>query len=196
MPLKSFLRLLGLPALALLCGPAFAHDGLGASTPLWNGALHFLTSPLSLAALAGGVALLHGVDARMAYLAALLAGLAACTGSALAPALPQGAVPAVLVLLGLCALSGWTPKTWAGLLLAALAGATAGAAADVDTPTWQAGLGVGLVMMLGLQGALALLRQAAGVATLAGVLPIGRRVLGSWVAAAGLLLFTLALKTP
>ncbi len=106
-----------------------------------------------------------------------------------------GWLPAALVTaVGLLAVSGVSPAPWLVWLATACAGFAAGVAADLDTLTWQPVAGacgtLGLMLVVLLAGC----EDLYGVARLQKVLPIARRVLGSWVAALGLLLGALAMR--
>jgi hypothetical protein len=174
------------------CGPAWAHGGLGDAKSIWGGAEHFLTSPLSLAAMLGLAAVLFGTPERVFFPAVVLAGVCAAGAAALAGWPPSGAAPAAIVAVGLAAVTGWTPQRAAALALAVLGGSAAGLAADLDARSWQGSIGVATALMLPVFGALAASEDLVRLPRLAAVLPIARRVLGSWVAAMGLLMTALA----
>jgi hypothetical protein len=174
------------------CGPVWAHGGLGDAKSIWGGAQHFLTSPLSLAALLGLAAALFGTTERVFFPAIVLAGVCAAGAAALAGGLPSAAAPAAIVLIGLAAVAGWTPTRAAALALAVVGGSAAGLAADLDARSWQGSIGVAAALMLPLFGALAASEDLIKLPRLAAILPIARRVLGSWVAAMGLLMTALA----
>ena len=187
-------RQIGLLVAGLICcSPAWAHGGLSDGKSLWGGASHFLTSPLSLAALAGLAAALFGVTSRLSTASAIVAGLAAGISSALAAYVPAYTAPALVVAVGLVAVTGWKPSNLSALLLSVVAGTAGGIAADIDVPSWPGAIGVAGSMMLILGCALAASEDLAGIARLQAILPIARRVLGSWVAAIGLLMTTLAI---
>ena len=97
--------------------------------------------------------------------------------------------------LGLTATAGLKPSRLGVVLLSLLAGLAAGAASDLDTPSWQGVIGIAGVMLFVTISALAALADLAHLAWLKTVLPIGRRILGSWIAAIGLLLGALAIRT-
>lgn len=198
-PSRQRARPAGLLALGLLgclgclaSGPAWAHGGLGDGKSIWGGALHCVTSPLSLAALLGLVAALFGVRERLAITAAVVAGVVAAGSAALASRVPVYGAPAAVVLLGLAAVAAWEPPDAGVWLLAVLGGAAAGLAADLDTPTWQGVIGVGAVVLFLLGCTLSAAHDLLKLPRLTSVLPIARRILGSWVAAMGLLMTALA----
>jgi hypothetical protein len=76
-----------------------------------------------------------------------------------------------------------------------LAGLAAGAASDLDNPSWQGVIGIAGVMLFVTISAPAALDDMARLAWLKNILPIARRILGSWVAAIGLLLGALAIRS-
>ena len=174
------------------CGPVWAHGGLGDAKSIWGGAQHFFTSPLSLAALLGLAAAFFGTSERVFFPSIVLAGGCAGGAAALAGSLPAAAAPAALVAVGLAAVAGWTPSRTAALALAVLGGTAAGLAADLDARSWQGSIGVAAAMMLPLFAALAASEDLIKLPRLAAIFPIARRVLGSWVAAMGLLMTALA----
>jgi hypothetical protein len=180
--------------LLTVAGPAAAHGGFGGATSLGSGALHLLTSPLSLAALAGLVLVLGARPVPPAWALALLAAAAAAGGAVLAATTPAWVAPACVALLGLLAAAALPLPASAAAVLALLGGAGAGIGAQLDAPlAWKpvAGaavtLGFALTALLAGYGDLAAWRRAGAV------LPLARRILGAWVAAIGLLLGALAL---
>ncbi len=184
---------------AALCGagPAWAHGGLGDGQSIWSGALHLLTSPLSLAVLAGLVAALFGCREKMVLTAGIVSGFAAAVAAALAPrvspALAAVTVPALVVLMGLVAVAAWKPGDAGLVALSALAGLAAGVGSGLDTPGWQGVIGVAGSVVLLMGCALAAAHDALAVPRIAALVPIARRVLGAWVAAIGLLTGALAI---
>ena len=179
--------------LLLGCSPAWAHGGLGDGKSLWGGASHFLTSPLSLASMVGLVAALVGIRERLSLLAAAVAGAGAGIASALTAYAPAYVAPGAVVAVGLCAVTGRTLPNAAALLVAAIAGVGGGLAADLDAPSLPGGIGIAGAMLFIVVCALAALHDLAGMPRLQTVLPVARRVVGSWVAAMGLLMTTLAI---
>ena len=185
-----------LVATALLCcSPAWAHDAFGNGKSVWTGALHLLTSPLAVAATAGLVLALLGIQERMSLVAAVCAAATSALAAAVPTQIPAFAVPAAVVVLGLIAAAGLQPSRPGTVLLSSLAGLAAGTASDLDTPSWQGVIGVAGVMLFVTVSALAALDDLARLAWLKNVLPIARRILGSWVAAIGLLLGALAIRS-
>ncbi len=194
---------LALLALGLLCAsPVWAHGGDGGGKPVLSGAMHLLTSPLSLAALIGLVVALAGLPERQS----LLAGFCAAAASAVAAALPAfttplapSIAPAAVVVIGLTSLLALKPSTTGAVLLSLLAGMAAGHAAELDTPHWQGIAGIAGVVLFIVLSALGGSEDLARLLTtkmrwLKNALPIARRVVGSWLAAIGLLLCALALN--
>ena len=174
---------------------ALAHDAFGNGKSVWTGALHLLTAPLAVAAMVGLVLALFGLQERMSLVAAVCAAGASALAAAVPAQIPAFAVPAAVVVLGLSAAAGLKPSKPGVVLLSLLAGLAAGAASDLDTPSWQGVIGIAGVMLFVTICALAALDDLARLTWLQNVLPIGRRVLGSWVAAIGLLLGALAIRS-
>ncbi len=188
------LKIVVIVASVLLWAPsAWAHGGLTGSKSLWGGISHFLTSPLSLAAMVGLLVALFAVSQRINLLATTVAGVAAGIASAFSGDLPTYLAPGAVTLIGLCALAGLRLPAPAAVFLSLLAGFAGGLAADLDAPSLPGGIGVGAVEVMVVGCLLAAAQDIAGVARLQTVLPIARRVVGSWVAAMGLLMTTLAL---
>jgi hypothetical protein len=166
--------------------PAYAHATFGEIGGFWSGAGHVVISPVAFA-------ILLAVASRSATQAAG----AAYSGIAIA-AVTSGATAAITTnaLLGPTAaaliggLSAWSPAHWRfeSLAIGFLAGLGTGAAADLDQPSWLGSLGIaaasGLVAMFAFEG----------FAWIERISPIPRRVVGSWVAAIGILLIALALR--
>lgn len=175
--------------------PALAHDAFGNGKSVWAGALHLLTSPLAVAAMVGLVLALFGVQERMSLVAAGCAAASSALAGAMPAQIPAFAVPAAVVVLGLSAAAGLKPSKLGTVLLSLLAGLSAGAASDLDNPTWQGVIGIAGVMLFVTISALAALDDLARLAWLKNILPIARRILGSWVAAIGLLLGALAIRS-
>lgn len=175
--------------------PALAHDAFGNGKSVWTGALHLLTSPLAVAALAGLVLALFGVQERMSLVAAGCAAAASALAGAMPAQIPAFAVPAAVVVLGLSAAAGLKPSKTGTVLLSLLAGMAAGAASDLDNPSWQGVIGIAGVMLIVTIGALAAFEDLIRLTWLQNLLPVGRRILGSWVAAMGLLLGALAIRS-
>ena len=194
---------LALLALSLLCAsPVWAHGGDGGGKPVLSGAMHLLTSPLSLAALIGLVVALAGLPERQSLVAGFCAAAASAVAAALpaftAP-LPPSIAPAAVVVIGLTSLLALKPSTTGAVLLSLLAGMAAGHAADLDTPHWQGIAGIAGVVLFTVLSALGGSEDLARLLTtkmlwLKKALPIARRVVGSWLAAIGLLLCALALN--
>lgn len=183
-----------LAAMALLgCGSALAHGPFGGGTSIWTATFHLGTSPLSLAALIGLALVLFGMGEPWSVIAAALAAAAAVAATALSPYLAPVLAPAAVVIIGLSAVAGWSPPTAFAFALALLAGLAAGSAADLDQPRWQDLLGMGATVLIATFWLLAVSDNINRSGRLKTVLPIARRVLGSWVAAIALLVGALAL---
>lgn len=157
--------------------------------------MHLLTSPLAVAAMVGLVLALFGVQERMSLVAAGCAAATSALAGAMPTQIPAFVVPAAVVVLGLSAASGLKASKLVVVLLSLLAGMAAGAASDLDNPSWQGVIGIAGVMLFVTISALAALDDLARLAWLKNILPIARRILGSWVAAIGLLLGALAIRS-
>ena len=183
-------------------GPVWAHGAFGTTRPLLAGVLHLLTSPLSIAAVLGLIVALAGVPERTALIAGACAA-AASAAAAAAPAfdafLPAYIAPAAVVVVGLTSVLAVKPSTAGAVLLSLLAGVAAGQAADFDPPNWEGVAGIAGVVLFVVLSALGGSEDLAKLLKtkltwLNTALPIARRVLGSWLAAIGLLLTALALQ--
>lgn len=174
---------------------AWAHGNFGADTSIWTASAHLFTSPLSLAALIGLALVLFGIREPLSVLAAGLAAAAAVLAVFFSGQIPAIVAPAAVVVIGLVAVAGWRPPVAFSMLLALLAGLAAGSAADLEQPRWQEMTGMGMTVMVCTFWLLALSQNLSlnpGV-RLQALLPIARRILGSWVAAMALLLGALVL---
>lgn len=191
----SWLRRFAALAVGLLCcAPAWAHGSPVGVKAVWDGALHLLTSPLSLAALVGVSVVLTGVRERLIFALALSAALSAGAAVLISSDLPAYATPAVIAAVGLMGVGAWRPSETFAFAIAAFAGLAGGLAADLHSPSMQTIAGVFLAEFFILAGVLTAYFHIASMQKLVGVLPIAKRVLGSWVAAIGLLMTTLALQ--
>ena len=170
-----------------------AHGPFGADTSIWTASYHLGTSPLSIAALLGLALALFGLREPQSIIAAALAAAAAVAATAFWPNVPAVTASAAVVLVGMVAVMAWTPRTLVSYLLAALAGWSAGAAADVDQPRWQDLIGMGATVLIATFWLLAASDNLNRSGRLPTFWPIARRVLGSWVTAMALLLTALAL---
>lgn len=176
-----------------LATPAAAHGGFGAVNSLASGALHLLTSPMSLAALAGLAVVLAGRERPAPWVFVLLAGAGAAAGAALIAVAPKWLAPASIALLGLCAAAALRVPPAAACVLAVVGGMGAGLGSDLDLPIAVrpvAGAAAALAFPL-----LLLLVGYEDVRKNARIVPfmgIAGRVVGAWVAAIGLLLGALA----
>ena len=151
-----------------------------------------LTSPLSLAALIGLALVLFGIKEPASFIAAALASAAAALATLWLVHIPPVAAPAAVVVIGLGAVAAWKPSTGWAFVLAALAGLAAGSAAELEQPRWQDLAGMAVTVLIATFWLLATAENLNQSSRLQTVLPIARRVLGSWVAAIALLLGALA----
>jgi hypothetical protein len=181
--------------LAVLAGlpiPAGAHlvsSGLG---PFYDGGLHLLLSPEDLLAVLA-VSLAAGRGGKAAARSGVIA-LPGAWGAAGLAGLALGVVPELTWLnLGLLTLTagivaaGMRPRTWAMAALAICVGIAFG----LDNGAAIAAVGGGAVAVAGITMAVAILTllvSAAAVALRHGWMQIALRVVGSWIAAVGMLM--------
>jgi len=187
-------RLSTLAICLLCCSPVWAHGGLVGMKAVWDGALHILTSPLSLAALVGASAVLAGIRERLIFALSFAAASSAGAAFLISSYLPAYATPAIIAAVGLIGVGAWRPSESFAFAIAAFAGLAGGLAAELNSPSVPTIAGVFLAEFIILAGVLTAYFDFASMQKLIGVLPIARRVLGSWVAAIGLLMTTLALQ--
>ena len=184
---------LALAGAALLgCRNAWAHGAFGADTSIWTASYHLFTSPLSLAALIGLALVLFGIREPASFIAAALASATAALATLWLVHIPPVAAPAAVVVIGLGAVVAWKPSTGVAFALAALAGLAAGSAAALEQPRWQDLAGMAATVLIATFWLLATAENLNQSGRLQTVLPMARRVLGSWVAAIALLLGALA----
>ncbi len=186
-------RLTTLVVCLLGFSPVWAHTGLNGTKAVWDGALHILTSPLSLAALVGAIAVLAGIRERLIFAISVIAATSAGTAFLISGYMPKFAPPAMIAVVGLLGVAAWRPSATFALVIAVFAGLAGGFAAELDAPSGLTIGGVFLAVMIILGGVLTAYQDLASLQKLAPILPIAKRVLGSWVAAMGLLMATLAL---
>ena len=173
------------------CVPAWAHGELGGGKGLLSGITHFGTSPVSLAAFVGLLAIVYVVhETRVARLV-VAAGMSAGASSFLAGLSPVYVAPVVVAALGLAAVFAMAVTPRASIALAMVAGFAGGVGAELDPPSLARAAGVAIAQAALLGGALYTLPELDRIERLKTVLPIARRVLGSWVAAIGLLMAAL-----
>lgn len=172
----------------------WAHGAFGTGKSLWDGPVHLFTSPLSIAALIALACALAAVGERLSIVSSAIAGFTAATVSVVPLAVPAYWVPGAAAALGLCAMAGRRLPLLACIPLAALAGFTAATAAELDTRSWQGVIGLGVAALVFTFSAITVIDELALQPRLKKVVPLGRRVVGSWVAALGLLLAALAIQ--
>jgi hypothetical protein len=176
-------------ALTLVSLPASAHDVFGLNAaPFWLGALHLIVAPLGVASIIALAAAIAFSDGGTIVGAVIVAGVTAFVTAVWAPASLAAIAPIGIILAGLSAASGLEPRRWLGVLLGALTGFSAGAAAQLDVRAISAAAGVAVAMT-----SAALWGVEAFVHTRRFV-PLARRVAGAWMAAIALLLGALAIR--
>lgn len=159
---------------------------------VWDGALHILTSPLALAALVGAIAVLAGVRERLIFVVSFVAAVSAGAAFLISGYLPAYATPAMIAAIGLIGVGAWRPSTAFAYAIAVFSGLSGGLAAELDSPSIATIAGVFLTEIAILGGVLTAYQDLSSIEKLTAVLPIAKRVLGSWVAAIGLLMTALA----
>jgi hypothetical protein len=159
---------------------------------VWDGALHILTSPLSIAAMIGLFAIVAGIHERHILAVTLIAAVSAGFAFLISAYLPAYAVPAMVAALGMVGVPAWQPPARFAWVFALFAGLAGGLAAELDAPSIPTIVGVFLTETIILGGVLTGYPDLVAIKTLTPVLPIATRVLGSWVTAIGLLLTALA----
>ena len=174
--------------------PALAHEAFGGGKPLFSGAAHLLTSPLSLAAMVGLLASMADAKDPWPIIAGAIAGTLATVGVMLSEALAYWTGPAGAILVGLVAVAGPKPVPWAMAALSCAAGLSAGSSAQLDVPTWPAALGAGTVVFITTAAGLAAFDALPASARLQSAVAMARRITGAWVVAIGVLLGALAVK--
>lgn len=176
------------------CGWARAHAAFDDGVSIWSGALHVLTSPLSIAAIVGLALVGAGVRDPWTPVAGGLAGCAAGLAAWCAPWAPIWLAPALVALIGLVAVSGARTGPLAVAALSICAGMAAGLGAELEQPGVQTISSAAAATCVALVLALVWTDELAKVGFLKPVLPIGKRIAGSWIAAMALLVGALALR--
>jgi hypothetical protein len=173
---------------------AWAHGELGGGGGILSGLAHFTSSPISLACLVGLVAVVYAVKEERVPAIVIAAAISAGLASFLAGSGPAYVAPIVTALVGLVAVAALKPSNTAAILIAIACGFASGLAADLDPPSIARATGVSIAQAGLLSSALYTLPELDRVRKLHTVLPIARRVIGSWVAAIGLLMAALAIQ--
>lgn len=168
--------------------PAHAHGAMGSAAPFWSGVFHFAVSPVAIAATLGFMATVAFADDRTVLHTMGVAALCAFAAVLWTPAAWLPLAPLGPVIAGLLAVSAWRAQRWLYLAIAAVSGAAVGIASDPDTRTWGVAFGVAVVMLVIASGGIELFLWIKQRERWGAVAEIGRRVLGAWIAAIGLLL--------
>jgi urease accessory protein len=185
-------RLAAMLAFALVCGPAQAHLESSGMGPVYDGLMHFLTSPedlvpaLALAMLAGLRGANHGRRAMFTLPAAWLLGSLLGLSAAVANAGALGAALWFLLLGGLVvadAKLSLRSMTALGALLGLVHGYLNGTGMGLSVSAVVAVVGLAAAVFV-----LVTLFAAAIVPLRAHWARIAVRVAGSWIAASGLLM--------
>ena len=197
-PVPMRRRLVAMLAFALICGPAHAHLDSSGMGPIYDGLMHFLTSPedlvpaLALALLAGLRGAAYGRRAMFTLPAAWLLGSLVGLSAAVAQRRRAGG----------CALVPAAGRTGRGRCEALAArddGAQCTARSGPRIPQWNGNgpVASAVVAVVGLAAAvfvLVILFAAASSRLRAHWARIAVRVGGSWIAASGLLMLGWSLR--
>jgi hypothetical protein len=197
---KHCIHWLTAAASLLIASPVWAHGG--DASPLWGGALHVLASPLVLTALMGLIAALFGTPEQLCFRVAGVTAASAAASSLAYVYIPVHAswvntvTPWGIACVGLAALAGWPRSTRAAVSLAVFTGCTAGLATQLDNTRWQSVVGLAGTVALIVVCGLVVFHETLRWPKFQRILPIARRVAGSWVMAVGLMLGALAVSNP
>lgn len=194
----SFAAFVALSSLAL---PAHAHALFGSAAPFWSGVLHFLVTPMALAAAIGCIVALAGIGERNAFWAMACAAVGAFFGAEMTN-VPPLLAPGGVAVIGLIAAGGWNPSLVLACLLAAVAGVCAGGAVAADAQDWGGSFGAAMAMVVLASwgvGGLIYLQGKKGFDVAGGwgrITALGRRIVGAWIAAIALLVAALGFVMP
>lgn len=183
---RHILSLLSLFALTLST-PVHAHAMFGSAAPFWSGALHFLVTPLALAAVAGLALLLVGVAEDVIFYAVILAAATTFAAAELSPWLLQAIAPLGVAAIGLLAAAGRPPARWLACASALVSGVSAGIAIGWDEQGWGASLGAAVALLIVASWLATALVRMQAVEKLADIIPFARRLMGGCLAAIALL---------
>lgn len=161
---------------------------------MWSGVFHVLASPLAVAAIIGVALAGAGVHDPWIPAAGGLAAGAAALASTMAAQAPLWLAPALVAVVGLAAVSGPHTKPLGVAVLSLAAGTAAGLAAELDQAGTASIVGVAAAVCIGLVLTLLWTEDLGKVVGMQPVLPIAKRIAGSWIAAIGILLLALALR--
>lgn len=187
------LRLLFLVAL-LSTANAHAHSGFGSTAPFWAGVLHFLVSPLALAALLGYCAWVvsskKALDFKSIFNCAASAGFLSFYPSLL----PDYILAVGVVLIGIAAMLRVKMPQIVIQVTGIFVGIIIGISTDLDNQNLLSAFGiVAVTLYLGV-AFLGLWNRGTEIDWLNPILLVASRVLGSWVAAFSLLLAALGIQ--
>lgn len=194
MPRSNLFAAAVLATAAFCTGPAQAHSQFSAVIPFWSGALHFLVTPLSVAATIGLIAVLSASRDEGMLFAACLAGLVAMIAARYAQPAPAIISAGCALVTGLVAILGRTPGKLFASIVAAVSGVGIGCGTELDSSNWPAATGIAVAVAYVALSGIAALWALESRLTSTEPIQIGRRVVGAWVAAIGLLVGALALK--
>lgn len=187
------LRILAIAALCL-SADAHAHGGFGNASPFWSGALHLLVSPIALAGLLGYAALIVASEKILDFKSIATCAITAGFFSFHPGLLPQHFLAAGLFIVGVAAMLRLKTPLVATQIAGLFVGAIVGIGSDLDAPSVLSGLGIcALSLYLGIVF-IGLWDKGTEIDWLNPILLIASRVLGSWVAALGLLLAALGFR--
>lgn len=181
-------------AALLLSVDAHAHNGFGNIAPFWAGVLHFLISPLSIATTVGYFAWIAGSKKVLDWNSIALCSTSAGILSLHPGLLPQHVLAGGVLLVGIAAMLRIRTPQLVIQAMGLLIGAIIGIGADIDNQTVISAIGVSVVTLYFGVVFLGLWNRGTEIAWLNPILLIASRVLGSWVAALGLLLVALGIR--
>jgi len=178
----------------LLSVDAHAHNGFGNISPFWSGILHFLISPLAIAATVGYFAWIASSKNVLDLNSIAICSTSAGIMSLHAGLLSQDILAVGVLLVGIAAMLRIRTPQLVIQAVGLLIGTVIGIGADLDSQSVISAFGVSVVTLyLGIVF-LGLWDRGTEIAWLNPILLVASRVLGSWVAALGLLLVALGIR--
>ena len=161
------------------------------SEGLQEGALYLVSAPLAVAALVA-TCLLLGTPGRSLRASTLLLVVAAATLTRWFPVLDDAVVvPSLLVVLGLALALNWQARGAAAPLSAVTGGSAIGLGGGMQVASWPEVAGGDAVLLALLLCASLLLAKAPRMDRFAKGAVVGRRMVGAWIAAIGVLMLAL-----
>ena len=173
--------------ITVVCATVLLWSLADALPPFWTGVRQLATAPLPVMASLGlGVTVAFSSRGAVAIPAA---GLAAFLVAVVDPTLLAGAPSlAVITIVGLVSISGWSPPGWLALLFGLASGAVAATAAKAQMPPWDVALGLAAMVVVVAGWVARLLQWARSLPPLGEAAPVVRQVVGAWGTAIAILL--------